>query len=346
MERSPLFGLSRLSRGFVGIPMGSYTFLHSFLVDHPEILSYTEIDSLIAEARGQERIGNRGYSQTLVHHALLLRRCREMDPKDYPHFFKQLGDTRSDMRHNFINGVKEVYATIQAQVRTELQQPQVPNTQDHGGRVPLVDQGSARLDRHTSHQPLLERRRSGPTQPKVRSRYEVASEDQTILDQSTGGRKVQDNDGGRGYQDENEPFLQPSRSAVRRRGDTDTAERGSQVTGLNTEVHTRDYRAQGAKTAAPRDPGCAAENTDPPQRGQFLNRPTSVSSLGQMPTLLEDKPAQGRVFKGTDGDAEALDPRTYIPSCGRTSLTISGYQKRPDAKNFFTRGRVGIPMQL
>jgi hypothetical protein len=66
-----------------------------------------------------------------------------------------------------------------------------------------------------------------------------------------------------------------------------------------------------------------------------------------MPALRKGTTAEGRIFGGSDGDKEILDPRTYIYSfVWENESNYLGYHKRPDAKNFFTRGRVSIPMQL
>jgi hypothetical protein len=325
MEKSPISRLSQSSRDFLGIPMGSYARLYSFLVDHSEILSHTEIDSLISEARAQERIGDLVYSQTLVHHALLLRRCRELDPKDFARFFKQLDNIHSNERRTFVERAKKVYEMIRAQARTEEpRQPQVPDIRNQARHVSLVNQGSTRPDRQ-----------------------EVASEDRAIPGQPTPNRKAQGKDGRSDYRAQNEPFKQPSRFTYdpnSQHGDTDTTERWSRATELDTQVPMRGYKVQDARTVVSQDSDHATVGTDPPQRKNFLVRPTSASLLDQRPNFYKDKPPEVLEIKGTAGDAEKIDPRTYVTSYWRTILTISGYRKRRDADTFFTQGRVSIPM--
>jgi hypothetical protein len=130
--------LSPLSAAFAGIRMGNYAALHSFIVANPDIVSHTEIDSLIAEARAQERIGNVTYPQTFVHHALLLRRCKQLHPTEYAQYFKQLGDPGNDIRRDFIDSVKTVYETIKNQVGATVQQSHVRNPENQVRSMPLV----------------------------------------------------------------------------------------------------------------------------------------------------------------------------------------------------------------
>src|SRR5271155_4979538 len=100
--------LNRLCEDFLSIPMGQYSRLASFVIDHGEIVSRTEIDNLIAEASRQKRLGKN--AQTLVHHALILRRCKELDTKSRQQFFKNLANRKGDTLQVFVDDVKKVYA--------------------------------------------------------------------------------------------------------------------------------------------------------------------------------------------------------------------------------------------
>jgi Cdc37 Hsp90 binding domain len=286
--------LSRLSGDFVGIPIGSYGALHSFVVANPDIVSHTEVDGLIAEARAQETVGNRVYPQTFVHHALLLRRCRELDPREYGKFFKQLDDRGSEARKQFVNSVKIVYATIQGQVRAAVQQRHAPNPQIQG-REP-----NTQIDRHDANRPLSNQNISNTIQPEAKSRHEVA---------------VQDRNGTWVYQDENGRFLRPARSrndSDRHRGNTGVTDISTGIAELKIRAPIRDVRVQNSMPVNTEDDFGNPEGTDRLQKAPPLNRRTSVSSAGQMPTLTQGKAGTGREFKGTDGDVETLDPRMYI----------------------------------
>src|SRR2546421_2445803 len=137
--------LNRLCEGFLSIPMGQYSKLASFVIDHSEIVSQTEIDNLIAEASRQKRLGKN--TQTLVHHALILRRCKELDTKGREQFFKNLANRNSDTLQVFVDGVKTVYATMRGPTEPPAQQPQISNNHSQNRNIPVVVQSGAQASR-------------------------------------------------------------------------------------------------------------------------------------------------------------------------------------------------------
>jgi hypothetical protein len=138
--------LNRLCEDFLSIPMGQYSKLASFVIDHGEIVSRTEIDSLIAEARRQKSLGKN--SQKLVHHALILRRCRELDTKGRARLFKNLDNGTGDTLQVFIDDVKKVYATMSGPAESPGQQPQISHDRSQTRNTPVVVQSGAQARRH------------------------------------------------------------------------------------------------------------------------------------------------------------------------------------------------------
>ena len=117
--------LTRLSRAFLEIPMGKYNELSSFIVSNAEIVSQSEIDNLIAEARVQKKLGKN--AQTLVDHALILRRCKELNAEERSRFFRRMGDRSSTTLKNFLESSEKVLATIRGPT-------EIPVLQGYGGQ--------------------------------------------------------------------------------------------------------------------------------------------------------------------------------------------------------------------
>ena len=264
-----------------------------------------------------------------------------MESQDWGHFFKRLGDQSSDVREKFVKSVKAVYATIQEQARTALQQPQSRNPRIQGQAMPPLVQQKTQTDRHDSDQSNPRRGMAFSTQTEAPSQHEIAPPIQTTQEPPVGSRTIKDNNGRPVYRDGNGRLLTPAISRNdpdRHRRDTDDVERSTQIGQLSISAPTHEVRVQDASLAHAEGGSPPDEPLDSLQRPPAVGRRTSVSSAGRMPTLHEGKVGTGREFKGTGGEAETLDPRTYFASLsGRMSLNRSGYQKRQDAKTFFTR---------
>jgi hypothetical protein len=317
--------ISRLCTSFVSIGMGNYSRLSLFILENKEIVSQSEIDSLISSAREEQHLGHESNAQTYVHHALLLRRCKELDDKERRILFKRLDDKNSETRRDFLGFVRTVHTGIKDSARTSSQIPQNTDIRSQGRRPATTIQSD---------------------DPRVRP----AQDESNVPDVRPPMHRVQTRDGRQVYVDELGHPLQaaparhePTRSGARD-GANEVSDRMARMSMAETTPHdgrTRDTRPVGSE-----DPTRHVEGANLAQNASPLDRRTSVLYGTPMPTLPEDRVGGGREFKGTEGDTETLDPRTYPKSpLWAICLTIQGYQKRQDAKNFFTRGRVSISVQ-
>ena len=278
--------ISRLCASFVSIGVGNYSKLLLFILENKEIVSQSEIDSLISSAREEQRLGHESNAQIFVHHALLLRRCKELDDKERKILFKRLDDKNSETRREFLSFVRTAHASIKG----PSQIPQNTDTHSHG-------------------------RRSATTTQSDDPRARLAQDESNVPDVRPPMRRVQTKDGRQVYVDELGRPLQaaPARHEPTRSGawgDTDEAsDRMARMSMAETTPHdsrTRDTRSVGSEDSARHVEGAnLAQNASP------LDRRTSVLYGAPMPTLPEGKVGGGREFKGTEGDTETLDPRTY-----------------------------------
>jgi hypothetical protein len=342
--------LNRLCEDFLSIPMGQYSKLASFVIDHGEIVSRTEIDNLITEARTQKRLGKN--AQTLVHHALILRRCKELDTKGREQFFRNLANRNGDTLEVFVNDVKTVYATMSGPTESPGQQSQISNNHSQNWNTPVVVQPGAQASRHA---------------PEYTSQGQGQGQGTALPSESGGPRKVEgpayssdlrlqerralDKDGKLVYMDEFGRILRPASS--RQESDRSQAEatnteiaRGMRNLSVG-EIPTRDERVLDARAVAFENPNRHVETSNHRQQRPPTIRRQSVPSGATMPTLHEGMAAHGREFQGTGVEPEKLDPRVYALHPHRETTLISvGYKIRVDAESFFVRGRVSMSFRF
>ncbi len=110
---APLSRLSPLCRQYVGIGMGVYDKLSRFISDNPDIVSPGDIDDLMAQALEEEKAGHITMSQTCIHQALLLRKCKDLEPKRRRAFFMKMTDRNGDTVKAVVQDMRKVYAKVQ-----------------------------------------------------------------------------------------------------------------------------------------------------------------------------------------------------------------------------------------
>ena len=304
--------LNQLCEDFLSIPMGQYSKLSSFVIDHRDIVSRTEIDNLIAEASRQKRLGKN--AQTLVHHALILRRCKELDTKGREQFFKDLANRNGGTLQDFVNNVKVVYATMSGPPE---QPSQISNNHSQNWNTPVVVQSGAQASRHApeyacqgqGQDTALPSESGGP-------RKDLAPEGQAYSsDLRLQERRGRDKDGKLVYVDELGRILRPASSrheSDRSQAETTNTEIAREMRNLRVgEIPTRDERALEARAVAFENPNRHVETSNHQQQRPLTNRRQSVSSGAAMPTLHEGMAAHGREFQGTGVEPEKLDPRVY-----------------------------------
>jgi hypothetical protein len=307
--------LNRLCEDFLSIPMGQYSKLASFMIDHGEIVSQTEIDNLIAEARRQKRLGKN--AQTLVHHALILRRCKELDTKRREQFFKNLGNRNDDTLQVFVGDVKTVYATMSGPTEPSGQQSQILHNHSQNRNTPVVVQPGAQASRHApeytsqgqGQDTALPSESGGP-------RKDLAPEGQAYSsDLRLQRRRELDKDGKLVYMDEFGRILRPASSrqeSDRSQAEATNTEIARGMRHLSTgEIPTRDERALEARAVSFENPNRHVETPNHRQQRSLTIRRQSVSSGAAMPTLHESMAGHGREFQGTGVEPETLDPRVY-----------------------------------
>jgi hypothetical protein len=296
----------------VSIPMGQYSKLGSFVIGHGEIVSNTEIDNLLAEARKKKSLGQN--AQTLVHHAVILRKCKEFDTKGRVQFFKNLDSRNGDTLQVLVDNVKTVYATMSGPSGSPAQQS---HNRGQNRNTPVVVQSGAQVSRHASEYASQGQRQDaalplesgGPRKDLVPAGQAYSS------DLRPQERRGPDKEGKSVHRDEFGRVLQPASS----RQESDR----SQSEATNTEIArgmrslsvgenpTRDERVLEARASALEDPHRHVETSyHGPQRPLTIHR-HSVSSGGTMPTLHEGMASHGREFQGTGVEPETLDPRMY-----------------------------------
>jgi hypothetical protein len=306
--------ISQLCTSFISIAMSNYSRLLLFILENKAIVSQREIDSLISSAREEQRLGHESNAQIFVHHALLLRRCKELDDKERRILFKRLDDRNSETGRDFLSSVGTVLTSLKGSARTSSQIPQNTDTHSQGRDLPVEYQAGAQASRHDAERPV-QGRRSATTTQSDDPRARPTQDESTVLDVRPPMRRVQTKDGRQVYVDE---FGRTIRAASTRHeanrrgawGDTDEAsDRMARMTMAETTPHdgrTRDTRSVGSEGPARHVEGANLAQNAPP-----LDRRTSVSYGAPMPTLPEGKVGGGREFEGTEGDTETLDPRTY-----------------------------------
>lgn len=292
--------MSRLCTSFVSIAMGNYSRLSLFILENKAIVSQSEIDSLISLAREEQRLGHESNARTFVHHALLLRRCKELDDKERGILFRRLDDRNSETRRDFLSSVETVHRSLKGSARTSSQIPQ---------------------SRHDTERPV-QGRRSATTTQSDDPRARLAQDKSTVPDVRPPMRRVQTKDGGQVYVDEFGRAIRArsTRHESNRSGawdDTDEVS-GRMVRMSMAETTPHDGRTRDTRSVGSEDPARHVEGANLAQNASPLDRRTSVSYGSPMPTLPEGRVGGGREFEGTEGDTEMLDPRTY-PShhCGQ-----------------------------
>src|SRR5947207_12280264 len=93
--------------------MGNYERTWYFSSSQPRIGSPAEMSSLPNPALEQEKAGNTTRAQTCIHHALLLRKCSELEVRQRALFFKGMSDNKSGTFLEVFANIKEAYANIQ-----------------------------------------------------------------------------------------------------------------------------------------------------------------------------------------------------------------------------------------
>jgi hypothetical protein len=307
--------LSRLCEDFLSIPMGQYSKLASFVIDHGEIVSQTEIDDLIAEASRQKRLGKN--AQTLVHHALILRRCKELDTKSRERFFKNLDNRNGDTRQVFVDGVKTVYATMSGPTESSGQQSQISHNHSQSWNTPVVVQPGAQASRHAPEYTSQGRRQDTALPSESGGpRKDLTPEGQAYSsDLRSQRRRGLDKDGKLVYMDEFGRIPRPASSrqeSDRSQAETTNTEIAGGMRNLSArEIPTRDERVLEARAVAFENPNRHVETPNHRQQRPLTIRRPSVSSGAAMPTLHEGMAGHGREFQGTGVEPETLDPRVY-----------------------------------
>jgi hypothetical protein len=313
--------MSRLCTSFISIAIGSYNRLLLFILENKAIVSQSEIDCLTSLAREEQRLGHESNAQTFVHHALLLRKCKELDDKERRILFKQLDDRNSETRRDFLTSVGTAHTNLKGSARTSSQTPQNTDTQSQGRRLSFEYQVGAQASLRGAERPV-QGRQSATTTQSSDPRTRLVQDESTVPDARPPMRRVQTKDGRQVYVDESGRTIRPASTRHESNrsgawGDTDeVSDRMARMRMAEPTPHdgrTRDSRSVGSE-----DPARHVEGANLSQKATPLDRRTSVSYGDPMPTLPEGKVGGGREFKGTEGDTETLDPRTY-PShpCGQ-----------------------------
>jgi hypothetical protein len=281
--------MSRLCTSFVSIAMGNYSKLLLFILENKAIVSQSEIDSLISLAREEQRLGHESNAQTLVHHALLLRRCKELDDKERRILFKRLDDRNSETRRDFLISVGTVHASLKGSARTSSQTPQNTDTHSQGRGLPFGYQADTQESRHGTERPIQGRQSATTTQ---------SGDPRARLAQDESGRTIRP---------------ASTRHESNRSGawdDTDeVSDRMARMDMAETTPH--DGRTRDTRSVRSEDPARHVEGANLAQKATLLDRRTSVSYGDPMPTRPEGKVGGGREFEGSEGDTETLDPRMY-----------------------------------
>jgi hypothetical protein len=294
--------------------MGSYSKLSSFVVDNDGIVSQNEIDSLIAEARLQKRLGNN--PQTLVHHALILRRCKDLNDTGRVRFFKRMDDGNDETRKEFVDGVKKVLATMQGPTESSMQQNQTPEAQSQSG-APLVVQQVASVSRHSPENAIQPQRAAAGFQAEGNGagRHLDPGDQAVPANLRQQERRWRDKEGRLAYVDDSGRVLRSASS----RSESD---RGSAEAANNSINHgmremsvgestRRDDRVPEVRPVGSDDKSRHVEGPNRATGRPTPNRRLSISSNAQMPTLHEGKAGYGRNFDGIEDLEKTLDTREY-----------------------------------
>lgn len=115
---------------FGEIKIGDYATAQSFITAHPEILTDDQKDALMMKAFEQELAGDTKDVETLVHNALLLQYCLQLESSKWPIFFHRVGDASHPAHKAFMSEVDMTVEHIRKRCKL-LNQPAsaaTPNT--------------------------------------------------------------------------------------------------------------------------------------------------------------------------------------------------------------------------
>jgi hypothetical protein len=306
--------MSRLCMNFFSIPMGQYSKLSLFILHNSEIVSQSEIDSLIAQAREEQLLGHETNAQTFVHHALLLRRCKGLDTKEIGLLFRRLDDRKSETLRDFLSDVKRIHSHLKTSARPSPHILQSSDTRSQSQGSPFEYQAGTQTSRHGVDRPVQGRSSAISTQSEDLG-ARLAQDQSFTPDILPQVRRVQTNDGNQVQVDE---FIRPASTRqewIRSGPGDDSDEMSHRMASLSMAgAAPRDARIQDTRSVGSEGPNRHVEDANVAQKAPTLDRHRSASvSYGDpMPNLHEGEIGAGREFKGTERESEPLDPRTYL----------------------------------
>jgi hypothetical protein len=322
--------LSRLCTSLVNIGLDDYSRLELFVLKNNSILSQSEIDSLLSQAREEQDQGREANMQTFVHHALLLRRCKALDVKGRTVFFKQLGDRNSGTRTEFLNDVRKVCTYMKSSTRPLAPTPQSSNTQSQGRGLPLEYQAGAQASRHSSERTIemaAQSRQSAVVITPEDPRAPLAHYQPSAPETQQQVHRVQTSDGTEMFIDRL-GYVVPTASIGRESNhhgasyDTYGMTESTAKTSIS-EAPPRVIRSRDTRLVGSEDPASHVEGANRAQKALPLETGMFSSYGDMMPTLHDAKTGTGQKIEGTEGDVETLDPRTYpSPFAWMIILTI------------------------
>jgi hypothetical protein len=135
--------LSGLGSDITSVRLGDYPGIVRFIKQQPRIADTQEINRLLTRASVHKTAGESSLARTCVHHALALRKWRDLGPHEAGIYFESLAEDGEKTRA-FMRDVTKVSAALPqdrayAPTATEITQSQTPVFRENDGRPYYID---------------------------------------------------------------------------------------------------------------------------------------------------------------------------------------------------------------
>ena len=129
---------SPLARQFCNIRATDYRESHSFLLEHPELLSERETDGMLMLAFDAQLENKSDFARNCVHQALLTQYCRALGRDGVALFFKRITTPGHNAQEVFLKDVQDTYMRIKNRAREIILQRAKDEAEGKTGQVEQI----------------------------------------------------------------------------------------------------------------------------------------------------------------------------------------------------------------
>jgi hypothetical protein len=167
---------SSLDSDITSVRRGDYPGLVRFINQHPWIADTQEINRLLTQASVHETAGESSLAVTCVHHALALRKWRNLGPQEAAKYFESLADG-GESTTEFMRNVTKVLTAL-------------PQKRAHAPTATGVTQSQTRVFRENDERPYYIDKQGNLLQPASNRRNPKPS--RTLSDPATDDRNIRE----------------------------------------------------------------------------------------------------------------------------------------------------------